>query len=191
MKSIAIIIDPWKTAFSWIPGNPYRRCYNNIIKYIESNSLITDVFLANYDCPVSEYDLDNHWYTNSKIVLGEEYTSVLKHKQQNNKANRDTHKSILSWKSSKQQYAMCYPFEINRVIDFAKIDNIFVFGQTWKDCCKNRPLGYGQLFNQKFNYNILTKKDCVLDDHNFYFNPKTNPGWIKSNSKDIYRLISL
>jgi len=122
-------------------------------------------------------------------VLGAEYFGVLKHKQQNNKANKHTHNSILSWKSIKQQYAMCYPFEVNRVIDFAKIDNIFIFGQTWEDCCKNRPLGYDTLGHQKFNYSVLTKRDCVLGKHNFYFNPKQNPDWTKTSTKDIYRLI--
>ena len=175
--SIAILIDLWES--------PNKTKWQNLLNFLndpESNSIET-IILASYNC----YDEGNTvWHWNyDKTFNGTNRTLIDLHFMQRyfNKNFRPytvqhTQPLILNYVNpNKFQIAMLWGWEFEYYLSKnPHIKNVYVFGQAWDICVKNRPLGYDALLEIP-NINILTKLDYVKLEDRRYPNLDNDPNW--------------
>lgn len=181
-----IIIDFWNWYYiNFFPMTGAYKRFENIKKLIESKSSIKTVILASYDISLTEYYSDTVWYQNSRKFLGDE---LFEKKAELCRGNEITNLLIRNWKCDVFQIAMHYEWEFKKYMQSNKIDNIYLCGQSWDNCVKNRPLGYESL--EKFidlSTNICVKDSTVKDNKNRCFIPSENQNWEPTDEPGIYK----
>jgi len=162
--SIAILIDFWERS--------NRTKGQNLLDFLndsKSNSIET-VVLASYNC-YEEKNTIWHWNYNNTFNSTNKRTRTLidlhfmqKYFNENYHPHKVEHTdpAILNYVNpNKFQIAMLCGWELEYYLSInPHIKNVYVFGQAWEMCVKNRPLGYDALLEIP-NINILTKLDCI------------------------------
>lgn len=163
--SIAILIDCWDS------GVTDREIYDNILRFISSNDNIEAVVLASYEC-VDPDELKTIWYTNylkmfSLLTTDERLHQMYAYRKEwervlPNELHQHTESCILHYiDKTKHQISLIFFEELEYYLSKNRqIENIFVLGEAWDGCVRDRPLGYKHLTKIQ-NSSILTKNDCV------------------------------
>ena len=157
--NVVIIIDPW----AWSDNGTVPReklspeLANCIINFINSNKIHT-VVLASYNCHIDMYS-STVWYQN-RLPLENFIEYWPTHHDQ------ETIDVMLNYVNSNVfQIAMRNEKELEvYLLQHPEITNIYVVGEAWEICVKDRPLGYENVY-EKFcrgnNRRLLTSLDCV------------------------------
>lgn len=182
MNDIAILIDCWDQPvhrykiYSFLTRTDYRMILNSK-KFINNNNKIKTIILSSYQCSDDEVLSNSIWYQNRRrktrnIFPGKEHLK-------NGWPTMTTSPMLLNWViPSKFQIALFFEDEIKNILLNEKIDNIYLFGQSWNKCLKTRPLGYDSLIKiikeNNLNTKLRIKENCVTR-----FSSKLNPQWMK------------
>ena len=183
---IALLIDCWSNVDHWMEDGS-EKLFGRILNFVENTKSIDTVILASYECDPREYRSKNVWYENTRNFLGYEvYEQKCKNQFQFQKEYRNTYKEILEYRTNKNQYAMHYLWELNKLNPTGKI---YLCGITFSDCLKNRPLGWKFLKD----FEIYVNKHCVSEVINVknevtYTDAVFDENWIQIDN-DTYRLI--
>jgi len=155
--SIVVIIDAW----TWY-GIPRKKLKpylaERIIKFINSNPIHTAV-LASYNCHREIYS-DTVWYRN-RLPLD----NLIEYSPDNH--NQHTIDIVLNYVNTNIfQIAMRNEKELSIYLsNHPKIKDIYILGEAWEICVKDRPLGYENVYKkfcQGTERRLLTSIDCVL-----------------------------
>jgi hypothetical protein len=162
--SVAILVDCWDS------GLRGRDIFHNIIQFLEQNKFIEYIVLASYECVLD--DPTKIWYTNYykefwALTQDEKLKEmfVLRKKLEKELPKelfKYTEPSILNFMDkSKVQISLTSLEEFEYYLSIhPDIKNVFVLGEAWDGCVRDRPLGYKSLTKIQ-NVSILTKNDCV------------------------------
>jgi hypothetical protein len=184
-NDVAILIDCWTNIDSWIEDGS-EKLFDRILDFVENTESIGTIILASYDCDPREYRSNDIWYENTRNLLGSEiYNQKCKEQFEFRKEYNTTYSKILNYHTSKQQYAMHYPWELDKLNILGKI---YLCGITFSDCLKNRPLGWKSLKN----YEVYVNKNCVAEVENVnnevtYHDASFDDEWIQMNH-DTWKL---
>ena len=155
--SLVIIIDPW----TWF-GVPRKKLKpylaERVINFINHNNIHTAV-LASYDCHRELYS-DTVWYRNRLPM-----TDLAEYAPDNH--DQCTIDIVLQYVNTDIfQIAMRNEKELTAyLLDHPEIKNIYIVGEAWEICVKDRPLGYLNVYKQfcqGTDLRLLTSVDCVL-----------------------------
>jgi hypothetical protein len=195
LPSIAILIDCWKSP---IENSSSKKCFNNIINFLDTTASITTVVLATYNCNTERYTPDSIWADNNmslftnpirkKIIDLKLAFDLLYANSNNNFKSEQTDPIIWNYLNpSKYQVAMYWWWELEYyLLLHPEVKNIYFFGAAWEQCVRNRPLGYKSILEEGTDLNILTNKNCILsENHSSLINLNTNTDW-KYLGNDIY-----
>lgn len=173
--SIVIIIDQWKwkynTAFAFPQAPASDDLAKQIIYFIEHNNIHTAV-LASFNCSEELYS-NTIWYRNRLLVIDpvysiknfkmridQDYYRFKDHHQSTadillNYVNPNIFQTAIREQKELEAYLLNYP----------NIKDIYILGEAWEICVKDRPLGYENVY-KKFclstDRRVLTHLDCVL-----------------------------
>lgn len=189
--SIAIIIDCWDT------GVRNRDIFRNIVEFVSANDHIETIVLASYEC--TDYDeLSTVWYSNytkmfrTDLARGPETQHIYAHRKHweqvlPKELLQRTDPNILYIKNEKYKISLIFLEELEYFLSKnTHIENIFVLGEAWDGCVRDRPLGYKNLTKIQ-NVCILTKNDCVKTMNNKFPDLSSDNEW-EEISDGIYVL---
>jgi hypothetical protein len=187
LPSIAILIDCWQTA---TPTATTKRCFNNIVRFLDKTESITTVILATYNCKTERYTPNSVWADNnmtlfknpqrSKITDLKAAFDLLYEHSPNDDPPEQTDPIIWNYINPKKcQIAMNWWWELEYyLLLHSEIKNIYFFGSAWELCVRFRPLGYQSIIEENPSINILTNSNCILYEKQLpSTNIKNDPNW--------------
>ena len=167
MKKIAVLIDCWKTL-----DEPLDSMSVNTTKSwladIESRDIDT-VIVATYDV------IDQEWKTPSALETrkfvgplswNKKIDSIRMDKLFNGRKDHITNPIVWNLTKSKKVYTIHYPWEFP--FDTIKnISEVYMYGQAWDICVKERPLGYDFWLRKTYANVMLTKESCKFSNKTY------------------------
>lgn len=192
--SIAILIDCWKS----LTENS-TKCFHEIINFLDTNTAITTVILATYNCKTERFTPDSIWAQNNILMcsnpirkkifcLNEAYNYYYNYDNNKNYPLEETDPIILNYiNSNKHQISMNWWWELEYyLLLHPEIKNIYFFGMAWEGCVRYRPLGYEAVIEEAPHLNILTNSKCILSEiHSVPTYIENDPNW-QCIDTDIY-----
>jgi hypothetical protein len=189
---LAIIIDCWETTEE---DSVNVLCFN-IINFISQREEIKYVVLASYDTLYSDQE-HTIWKENYHRIMEKSPIRVkYLYELAENSRKLIEHNSLLKLGKTdpdlleyvfenKFQISMTHFFELEYLLkQNQEIDTIWFFGAGWKQCLKNRELGW-KYMKEFTGKELLTISTCIGP---FFYKVDDDPNWEKVDWGDfIYR----
>lgn len=167
MNKIAVLIDCWKTVDQPLDLMSIKTT-KGWLADVDSRDIDT-VIVATYDV------IDLEWKTpfaiDTRKFVGasnwnKKIESIRFDKTFNGRNDHITNPAVWELAKSKKIFTIHYPWEFPAGI-VENINEVYMYGQAWDVCVKERPLGY-DFWLHKTNANILlTNKSCKFSNKTY------------------------
>ena len=188
--TLVIIIDMWQKPPKYSSSEFPLALH---IEEMLSRPTVGAAILASYES-TNELFSNNLWYNNRSTMIPDNIrnTSTGYYLTMFTGANT-THSRILNYKNENiDQLALFSVRELNYYLENINqnISKIFLVGQAWDECIKDKPLGFENLhrkLSRKRQYEIFVDNKCVIDIRGI---PPCidDPAW-HQQSESVYKYI--